>query len=107
MRKASLVLVLCAAFACSNEGKGTVDFRHNKGGGTPVATFGKDSITAEELKQRFMELSPIARTQYQTVERRKEYVEGLARFELLAQEALRRGLQQDPEVVETAKKVMV
>jgi peptidyl-prolyl cis-trans isomerase C len=84
------------------------DFRHNRtGGGTPVATWGKDSVTAEELQQRLSEMSPFARARYQTPEQRKEYVEGLARFELLAAEALKRGLQNDPEVVETAKKVMV
>jgi peptidyl-prolyl cis-trans isomerase C len=84
------------------------DFRHNRaGGGTPVATWGKDSVTAEELQQRFSEMSPFARARYQTPEQRKEYVEGLARFELLAAEAQKRGLQNDPEVVETAKKVMV
>jgi peptidyl-prolyl cis-trans isomerase C len=92
---------------CSKSG-GEMNFRHNKDGkGTPVATFGKDSITAEELKERFAEMSPFARTQYQTVEQRKQYVEALARFELLAAEALSRGLQNDPDVIEVAKKVMV
>lgn len=85
-----------------------MDFRHTrKAGGTPVATFGNDSITAEELKERFAEMNPYQRAGYQTLERKKEYVEGLARFELLAAEAVSRGLQSDPEVVETAKKVMV
>ena len=93
--------------ACSKSG-GEMNFRHNKDGkGTPVATFGKDSITAEELKERFAEMSPFARTQYQGLEQRKQYVEGLARFELLAAEAIARGLQNDPEVIEVAKKVMV
>ena len=94
---------------CNNGGP-AVDFRHNRAGtGTPVATWGngKDSVTAEELQQRFSEMSPFARARYQTPEQRKEYVEGLARFELLAAEAQKRGLQNDPEVVETAKKVMV
>lgn len=87
---------------------GAMNFKHNKDGkGTPVATFGGDSITQEELKERFAEMSPFARARYQTAEEKKNYVEGLARFELLAQEAVARGLHNDPEVVETAKKVMV
>lgn len=96
-----------ALAGCKGESQG-MNFRHNKDGkGTPVATFGGDSITAEELKARFAEMSPFARARFQTVEERKQYVEGLARFELLAAEAAARGLQNDPEVIETAKKVMV
>jgi peptidyl-prolyl cis-trans isomerase C len=95
------------AAGCSESG-GEMNFRHNKDGkGTPVATFGKDSITAEEIKERLAEMSPFARARFQTLEERKQYVEGLARFELLAAEALARGLQNDPEVIEVAKKVMV
>jgi peptidyl-prolyl cis-trans isomerase C len=93
--------------ACSKSG-GEMNFRHNKDRkGTPVASFGEDSITAEQLKERFAEMSPFARTHYQTLEQRKQYVESLARFELLAAEALTRGLQNDPDVIDVAKKVMV
>jgi len=99
-------LLLCAS--CKKEQSDALNFHHNKDGkGTPIASFNNDSITAEELKQRFMEMSPFLRSRYQTPEQKKDYVDGLARFELLAQEAHRRGLQNDPEVVETAKKVMV
>jgi peptidyl-prolyl cis-trans isomerase C len=41
------------------------------------------------------------------VEQKRDYLEGLVRFELLSQEAVRRGLVNDPEVVESTKKVMV
>jgi peptidyl-prolyl cis-trans isomerase C len=93
---------------CDRSPTGGLDFRHNKSGkGTPVATFHKDSITAEDLAERFAEMSPFARARFQTADQRKEYLEGIARFELLAAEALARGLQNDPEVIETAKKVMV
>ncbi len=85
-----------------------MDFHRKKPeGGKPVATWKGDSITDAELKARFAEMSPYQRARYQTLEQKKEYVDGLARFELLTQEALKRGLQNDPEVVETAKKVMV
>src|SRR5713101_1970552 len=100
-------LLTCVA-GCKRDQGDTLNFRHNKDGkGTPVASFNGDSITVEELKQRFSEMSPFLRSRYATVEQRRDYVDGLARFELLAQEAHRRGLQNDPEVVETAKKVMV
>lgn len=105
----SAALIASALLSCgrSSPSSTAVDFRHDRQGGTPVARFGGDAITSEELSKRFAEMSPYARARYQSAEQKKEYLEGLARFELLAQEALRQGLQNDPEVVETAKKVMV
>jgi peptidyl-prolyl cis-trans isomerase C len=106
MRRVFCFLLLFTA--CDKAGNGAMDFRHKKPeGGKSVATWSGDSITDAELKVRFAEMSPYARARYQTLEQKKEYVDGLARFELLAQEALRRGLANDPDVVETAKKVMV
>jgi peptidyl-prolyl cis-trans isomerase C len=109
MRPGSLLLCCALALAACNNSAGTnVNFRHNKDGkGTKVATFGDDSVTAEEVKARLSEMSAYARARYQTVAEKKEYVDGLARFEMLAAEAQRRGLANDPEVVEQAKKVMV
>src|SRR5215471_17134452 len=102
------VCSLVSLVGCKRQQGDTLNFRHNKDGkGTPVATFNDDSITAEELKQRFAEMSPFLRSRYSTLEQRKDYVDGLARFELMAEEARRKGFQNDPEVIETAKKVMV
>jgi peptidyl-prolyl cis-trans isomerase C len=110
MRRVALVLTLLSG--CRQAGPGTaVDFSRVPPAGTaqgPVAaSFGSDRITVAELNQRFAEMNPYARARYQTLEQRKDYVEGLARFELLAQEAVRRGLHNDPDVVEAAKRVMV
>jgi peptidyl-prolyl cis-trans isomerase C len=108
--RSALLLFVLALLAC-NKGV-TLDFKHKRpaaaaAGGRPVASWSGDSITDAELKVRFAEMSPYQRARYQTVEQRREYVDGLARFELLAQEAVKRGLANDPDVVETAKKVMV
>src|SRR4051812_11218274 len=101
-------MLLCLVTACDKGGAGAMDFRHKKPeGGKPVATWSGDNISDAELKVRFAEMSPYARARYQTLEQKREYVDGLARFELLSQEALKRGLANDPDVVETAKKVMV
>jgi peptidyl-prolyl cis-trans isomerase C len=101
-------LPLCALLLLGCKPAGTeVNFRHSRTAGTKVATFADDAITAEELKQRFSEMSPYARARYQTVEARREYVDGVARFEMLAREAVKQGLANDPEVIETAKRVMV
>lgn len=100
------LLVLVAG--CDKPGRAHVDFRHDRqGGGTPIASFGGDAITAEDVSSRLAQMSPGARARYGTAEQRREYVENLARFELLAAEALRRGLHNHPEAVEASKKAMV
>ena len=103
------LLLLCA---CQDKpGSVRVDFHRAKPAalstGTWVARSQFDTITDTELNERFAEMNPYARARYQTVELRRDYVEGLMRFELLAQEATKRGLANDPEVVETAKRAMV
>lgn len=110
MLRLRLLLVL-PLVACSKPSGTTVDFKRAAPAGTnsgPVAAkFGDEAITVAELNQRFAEMNPYARARYQTLEQRRDYVEGLGRFELLSQEAIRRGLHNDPDVVEAAKRVMV
>jgi peptidyl-prolyl cis-trans isomerase C len=105
--RTTVALLAALACACSNERAPRVDFSHHGTPGAPEAKIGGDSISDEELRVRFLEMSPYARARYQTVEQKREYLEGLVRFELLTQEAVRRGLANDPEVVESTKKVMV
>ena len=67
-------LCVCSLWSlagCKGQQGDTLNFRHNKDGkGTPVATFNDDSITVEELKQRFSEMSPFLRSRYATLEQR-------------------------------------
>lgn len=104
----SLVQLLVLLSACGDP-PGTVrlDLRRRPEAGKAVATFTNGSISDQDLEQRFAEMSPFARARYQTVEQKREYLDGLLRFELLAQEAARRGLAQDKEVVENFKKELV
>lgn len=76
------------------------------GGGTPVVTFRGGTLTTEEIDRQFSSLPPMVRMRYQSPALKKDYVEGLARVELLSREAVRLGLQNDPDVVETVKKVL-
>ncbi len=76
-------------------------------GGTPVARWRGDMLTAEELERRFLEMSPALRERYQTPQARREYVESVARFELLVREALEQRLEHDPEVVASFKRALV
>lgn len=105
------LLLPVALCACDSPGVAKVDFRRQVpagvAGGAWVAKFSGQTVTEKELAQRFAEMNPYARARFQTVEQRADYVEGVARFELLSQEALRRGLQNDPEVIDAARKVMV
>jgi peptidyl-prolyl cis-trans isomerase C len=90
---ASLVVVGCSK---STKKKGPV-----------VAEGGGVAVTAEEFKAKLDEQSPFVRARYSTLDRKKEFLENLLRFELLALEAEKKGLDKDPEVQATLKKIMV
>jgi peptidyl-prolyl cis-trans isomerase C len=64
-------------------------------------------ITVGEFQNRINQQSPYVRARYTSVERKKEFLDNLVRFEVMAKEAERRGLQKDPDVVRTMKQVMI
>ena len=64
-------------------------------------------ITVGDFQERINKQSPYVRARYTSLERKKEFLDTLVRFEVLAKEAERRGLQKDPEVVRTMKQVMI
>ncbi len=65
------------------------------------------TITVGEFQERINQQSPYVRARYTSMERKKEFLDNLVRFEVLAKEAERRGLTKDPEVVRTMKQVMI
>jgi parvulin-like peptidyl-prolyl isomerase len=65
------------------------------------------SITSDDFKARLDEQSIYLRSRYTTLDRKKEFLEGLVRFELLSREAEREGLARDPEVQSQLKRIMV
>ncbi len=75
--------------------------------GPVVAKVGDDVITADEFRQRLNETSPFLRARYNTVDRKKEFLENLIRNDLLAQEAQRQGLEKSPQVREQMKRAMI
>jgi peptidyl-prolyl cis-trans isomerase C len=96
-----LAFGLCAIAlaACGGSGK--------KSSG-PVVAKGKGfDITADDFKARLDEQSPFMRARYNSLDRKKEFLDNLVRFEVLAAEAKRQKLDQDPDVQLTLKKVMV
>lgn len=64
-------------------------------------------ITVGDFQTRINQQSPYVRARYTSLERKKEFLDNLVRFEVLAKEALARGLQNDDEVVRTMKQVMI
>ncbi|MBL9037722.1 MAG: peptidyl-prolyl cis-trans isomerase [Archangium sp.] len=103
-------MLAAVVMGCSSE-PARVDFKRVKPAvatpGAAVARFGNDSISEGELAQRLAEMNPYARGRFQSAEAKRDFVDGLVRFELVAQEAVRRGLASDPEVVEATKRVLV
>ena len=100
--KTSRILSACAlvcAFAACNKGP--------QKSGPVVAKVGNETITADELKKRLDETSPFLRARYNTLERKKEFLDNLIRNELLAQEAKRQGFDKSPAVQEQMKRAMI
>ena len=64
-------------------------------------------ITVGDFQDRINKQSPYVRARYTSLERKKEFLDNLVRFEVLAHEAQRKGLDKDPEVVRTMKQVMI
>ncbi|CAM4309485.1 peptidylprolyl isomerase [Corallococcus sp. ZKHCc1 1396] len=75
--------------------------------GPVVAHVGDAKITQAELEAKLAEQPAFVRARYDTPEKKKEFLDNLVRFELLVQEARRRGLESDPEVRSMLEKVMV
>ncbi len=95
-----VALVAVALAACSQD-------KGSKSSGPAVASGNGIVITAADFKARLDEQSSFIRARYSTLERKKEFLDNLIRFEVLAKEAEREGLDKDPDVQLTLRKVMV
>lgn len=74
---------------------------------TPVATIGKRTLTLGELEARLERQPEPVRLQFGTVAKRREFLLSWVQAEVLADEAVRRGFDKDPEVLETMRSQMV
>jgi parvulin-like peptidyl-prolyl isomerase len=72
-----------------------------------LAKVGDTEITVGELAEELASKGSFIRTRYSSPERRREFLDQMIRFELLAQEAERRGLDELPEVERTRKQMMI
>ncbi len=99
-RSARLVLAAAVMFAggCSRCG--------SKSSGPLVAEGDGFAVTVEDLEKKLAEEASEAGAP-SPLGRKQEALESLIRFELLAQEARRRKLEEDPEVQEALKRILV
>src|SRR5690606_21551027 len=73
----------------------------------PLARIDDVTITVGDFLDRLEAQSPYIRARYNSVEQRRELLDALIRYELLAREAIRRGLDRDPDAVRAMKTVMI
>lgn len=104
---AAVVLAAASLVACGQPAQEKTEAPAQKKTGDVVASLGDVTITVDELKAKMDEQAPFIRARYDTAERKREFLDNLIRFELLAQEAKKRGYENDPEVQTAMKKTMV
>lgn len=73
----------------------------------PLVVIGDTAVTVGDFADQLADKSPYLRARYASPERRRELLDELVKFELLAKEAARRGLDKSDEVLRTKKQLMV
>ncbi|MBM4386686.1 MAG: peptidyl-prolyl cis-trans isomerase [Deltaproteobacteria bacterium] len=71
-----------------------------------VAKIGERTITLGEIEEKLNSQPAYVRMRYTSPERRKEFIESLIEFELIAAEAFKSGYDKSPEVMEILKQEM-
>ncbi len=72
-----------------------------------VAKIGDVSITLGELERRMGTIPAISRERYAPLDKKVEFLDNLIQFELVANEAQRKGYDTDPDVVFAMKRAMI
>jgi peptidyl-prolyl cis-trans isomerase C len=99
--------VLCGAGGgCGGDGKKSGGGAKSSSG-PAVAEIDDIKITIEDFADRINKQSPYIRSRYTSLERKKEFLDNLVRFEVMAKEAEKKGYDKDPEVVRSMKQVMI
>ncbi|HVV49822.1 MAG TPA: peptidyl-prolyl cis-trans isomerase [Polyangia bacterium] len=95
-----------AGAACKHGGATTGEAR-NVDPSQVVAKVDDAVITVEDVQERINKQSPFVRARYTSAEKKKEFVDGLVKFEVMAAEAARRGYDKDPDVQRVMKQQMI
>ena len=75
--------------------------------GKSVARIDDTVITVGEVQDLINKQAPFVRTRYMALDKRKEFLDNLIRFEVMAKEAEKRGYDKDPEVLRVMNQQMV
>lgn len=100
----AVTVVATLASACPEQSGGPPKVEAK---GDPIAVVAGKAITVEQLQKRLDEQSPFVRARYTELDKKKEFVDAQVRFEVLAAEAFSRGYDQDAEIQEQVKKIIV
>jgi len=112
MRPALILGVLAATLGCDQSDKGA-EISLGAGDlsdaekGQIVARIGERTITLAEFEARLNQQSTFARARYNSPSRRREFLDELVRFELIAMEAESKGYADHPDVRMVQKQAMV
>ncbi len=108
-RPLAALLALFACGACGVAGCRELSSKKPEGAGKSAALAQVDDtvITVGDFEERLNNQSPYVRARYATIDQKKEFLDNLVKFEVLASEAKRQGLDKDPEVLRTMKQVMI
>jgi peptidyl-prolyl cis-trans isomerase C len=102
----ALLTAALAASACKKSG----DIKSTQYTGDlsqVVVKVGDNVITVGDVQERINKQSPFIRARYAALDKKKEFVDNLVRFEVMAAEAQKRGYDKDPEVVRVMKQQMI
>lgn len=99
-------LILCAALlACTSKHQATATTTSEKG--PALAEVGNTTIYVADVEAELASQSAYVRNRYSSDEQKRDFLDNMIRFELLAQEAIRRGLDQQPLVTRRLKQTMI
>jgi peptidyl-prolyl cis-trans isomerase C len=101
----AVALVALALPACKKKQKGRAGEAVDPS--QVVAKVDDAIITVGDVQERINKQSPFVRARYTTNDKKKEFLDSLIRFEVMANEAEKRGYDKDPEVVRVMKQQMI
>jgi peptidyl-prolyl cis-trans isomerase C len=106
LRRVTVVLLGAGLLAGCKSGSKTKG-SGSTGQGEVVARIGDQVITTGDLEAHINRQPAFARARYSTPEKKKELLDNLVRFEVMAREAKQRGYDNDPDVQRAVKQEMI
>jgi peptidyl-prolyl cis-trans isomerase C len=103
----ALVLSLFFSSAACKRGGGSSGEARNADPSQVVAKVDDSVITVADVQERINKQSPFVRARYTSAEKKREFLDTLVKFEVMAAEAARRGYDKDPDVQRVMKQQMI